>query len=36
MNYKLQNVSIAHVADINFILTNWNPKPKTYSDFQKF
>jgi len=36
MNYKLQNISIAHIVHINFILTNWNLKPKTYSEFQKF
>jgi hypothetical protein len=26
----------AHDVDINFILIYWNPKPKTYSNFQKF
>jgi hypothetical protein len=36
MSYKFQNISIAYTIDINFILIDWNLKPKMYSYFQKF
>jgi hypothetical protein len=33
---KFEYLEWAHDANINFILIDWNPKPKMYLDFQKF